>query len=357
MEFNGLTVQRFGVYLTLVSLLPLLAFSTLRFALVDHFGLVSFGGFNIVGIASQMLTKELVVNLPDRDRELAISIIERRDEDRKVISNAGSYPDDHPLIVNNIPLECTRPMPMIFRDWVNCYNYHIWLLSVPLSAERTGHGNIVEVNRELKSLSKHIIAANPKLYFTWLLRAFGDSFFWLPRIDVLVSNASKVLTLVVIMELIFQLYADMASHFRKMGKATLILSLVVLGATTALLAGTGATKGIATAAFNFVFESSFWISLGYILMVGVVGIMVLAKPDIKEFRYLSIFAFAENLYLILIALGYFLFGILLVIAVEPPISRYLMAVYTFFPSLFLVQAYSMVARRFAQFRLLINRTK
>lgn len=345
--------SRFLIYLIATALVPLLAFSTLRLALVGHFGLVSFGGFNLIGITSQMLNEEMVEQLPEQDRALAQSIIEEREEHRAILKSRDPSFSDHALVINNVPVECTTPLPMDYKNWIVCYNYNIHLLSLPLAVDRRGYdGDVIAINRDLESLSRHIIAANPQLYFTWLSNAFADSFFWLPRIDGLVRYSSKVLAATITLNLALEVLIRMTSGFRLKRKIILFAGVV---AFSAILIAAPISIPVLTAAFDFVFESSFLIALVYLLITSVTSIawsikkVKLVKPEALTASDLS-----ENLYLVLITVGYFLAGILLVIAVEPPIPRYLMAVYTFFPGLFLVESYSILSRRFAQLRLTLN---
>jgi hypothetical protein len=59
-------------------IVPFLLFCCLRLGVVGHFGLVSFAGTNIISIAGQLLTPEMVPELPDDLRPLAIGLIETR---------------------------------------------------------------------------------------------------------------------------------------------------------------------------------------------------------------------------------------------------------------------------------------
>lgn len=62
----------------IVTILPFTLFCSLRKALVDHFGLVSFEGMNLSALAAQLLTPEMVPELPPALRPLADRILERR---------------------------------------------------------------------------------------------------------------------------------------------------------------------------------------------------------------------------------------------------------------------------------------
>jgi hypothetical protein len=63
-------------------LAPFLLFSTIRLAVVGDFGLVSFGGTNVISIAGQLLTEAMVPELPEDLRPLASGLIETRQQQK-----------------------------------------------------------------------------------------------------------------------------------------------------------------------------------------------------------------------------------------------------------------------------------
>jgi hypothetical protein len=70
-----------GLFVTgtaLVSGVPWFAFCMLRYVLVGHFGLVSFTGTNMAGIATLILTQDMVPSLKPENRALAQAILEKR---------------------------------------------------------------------------------------------------------------------------------------------------------------------------------------------------------------------------------------------------------------------------------------
>src|SRR5262249_28140453 len=62
----GSRARVFAPRVLILALVPLLAFCSLRRAVVGEFGLVSFGGINVVGLAAQLLTPEIARELPER---------------------------------------------------------------------------------------------------------------------------------------------------------------------------------------------------------------------------------------------------------------------------------------------------
>src|SRR5260370_19503956 len=69
-----------GLVLVAVSTVPFLGFCTYRWAKTGHFGLTSFGGFTAIGVVGQFLTEDLVPDLPEEVRPLALKALERREK-------------------------------------------------------------------------------------------------------------------------------------------------------------------------------------------------------------------------------------------------------------------------------------
>ncbi len=68
--------RRCGVYLAAMAI-PFIAFCTVRQSVTGHWGLVSFGGYNAIGIAGQFLDQESIDKMPDDLKPLANLILER----------------------------------------------------------------------------------------------------------------------------------------------------------------------------------------------------------------------------------------------------------------------------------------
>lgn len=139
--------------LATVALTPFLLWCSLRAAVTGHFGLVSFGGTNLVGIAVSCLTPELVPRLPAEHRELAQAILARRGE-LGVRGGAGNE--------------------YRYRRWARNYNRNIWLVALPVvrgnrPARLDSEGSFwVEANHRLSRFSWAVIRQRPGLYVRWL---------------------------------------------------------------------------------------------------------------------------------------------------------------------------------------------
>ena len=69
---------RITLLLALATLIPYWSFCTLRLVSVGHFGLVSFGGTNLAGLAANFISGRLVTELPQEHRRLARRMLKLR---------------------------------------------------------------------------------------------------------------------------------------------------------------------------------------------------------------------------------------------------------------------------------------
>ncbi len=132
--------------LSTASVLPFLGWCTLRWFIVGHFGLVSFGGYNIIGIAGQLLKPAWISQLNSDVKPLAEEISKRRDQQRNW-STDTSY--DH----------------MESR-----FNAMVWEIAVPAASELYESDSRI-MNRQMANLSGQILLGHPESYATWLWMA------------------------------------------------------------------------------------------------------------------------------------------------------------------------------------------
>ncbi len=137
---------RVALRITLASLLPFLAWSTLRWFVVGHFGLVSFGGYNIIGIAGQFLQKDWTPQLSSDVQTLAVEILKQRE---------GKRDWNTELNYDNMELH---------------FNPMVWDIAVP-AASKLYEADSRVMNRQMARLSSEIILVQPKSYATWLWMA------------------------------------------------------------------------------------------------------------------------------------------------------------------------------------------
>ena len=93
---------RWSLGLVATTVLPFVAFGLLRLAVVGHFGVVSFGGVNLAGLAANFLDAELVRELPGEHRPIAKGMLRLRrqrgweamDRDSVVLDHFKQYSDN-----------------------------------------------------------------------------------------------------------------------------------------------------------------------------------------------------------------------------------------------------------------------
>ncbi|MEO5367976.1 MAG: hypothetical protein H7831_16780 [Magnetococcus sp. WYHC-3] len=149
--------------LLLAALLPLLAWSALRGVVVGHFGLVSFGGANIIGITAALLDDDVVQRLPAHLRPLALAITEERT--RRGLASPFS------------DLGWIR-----YGPWVDQYNPNVHDIAWPAARRLTG-GDMVASNNLMGELSLAIIRTRPVQYLRWLMTASVDGVLTLVQRD------------------------------------------------------------------------------------------------------------------------------------------------------------------------------
>ena len=130
------------------SCLPLAAFCLMRLALVGNFGLVSFAGYNLSGLAVEMLDSSLAEReLPPRFRPLAREILKERQE--RGLHNAfvhGRWD--------------------LARYELN-FSPNIYGIAVP-TVKRLYGDEPTMVNRELADFSRQVIALRKGRYLLWV---------------------------------------------------------------------------------------------------------------------------------------------------------------------------------------------
>jgi len=131
---KGLVQFRFAAGLVAATIGPYLAFCFMRLVLVGHFGLVSFGGYSIVGIAVELIDNDMIRHeLPESLRPLAADIARRREErGLKSVFRGGGV--------------------IRIRQWELQYNDNVWRVAVPAAVERYGNQPVV-INEKLSALS------------------------------------------------------------------------------------------------------------------------------------------------------------------------------------------------------------
>ncbi|MCH7688158.1 MAG: hypothetical protein IH899_16000, partial [Planctomycetes bacterium] len=146
-------LRRITVGLVLVSVLPLLGFCCVRWHYVGHFGLVSFGGYSLIGVTGQFLTEDVIHQLPEELQPLARNAHEKK---RKLIDNPNSKRGGNPLAYSSMESNCDTAIYDVF---------------LPAAQELYGDDSKL-INHRLSQLATAILRAKPQLYALWLAKAF-----------------------------------------------------------------------------------------------------------------------------------------------------------------------------------------
>ncbi len=131
--------------LSVASLVPFLGWCTLRWFVVGHFGLVSFGGYNVIGIAGQLLKPDWTNQLTSDVQPFAEEILRRRDRQHWSVDTS-------------------------YDNMESNFNAMVWEIAVPAASELYESDSRV-MNRQMANLSGQILAGHPGSYATWLWMA------------------------------------------------------------------------------------------------------------------------------------------------------------------------------------------
>ncbi len=141
--FRALLIQR-GLPMLAATLLPFFTYCSLRYVVVNEFGLVSFAGHNIIGIAAQSLEPNDIHSLPDSVKTLARDILDRREV----------HPQYHP--------------PKDYETMESNFNPMVWQIAVPAAKSIVGNDTL-EVDRSLSILARSSMLRHPGFYIRWLI--------------------------------------------------------------------------------------------------------------------------------------------------------------------------------------------
>lgn len=136
----------------LLVITPLILYSSLRLAVVGRFGIVSFGGGNILGIAGQFLQPADIPSLSQEFQGIASRAIERRDSGELKV---GAFDD---LPTSNY---------MRMEDRYDLTIWHIFSDAESGEVER----DPVKWNSQSRRLAVELIRLHPREYLLWLIKA------------------------------------------------------------------------------------------------------------------------------------------------------------------------------------------
>jgi hypothetical protein len=162
---------RVGLGLLAAGVLPYLGWCTLRLALVGHFGLVSFAGYTSVYVPGVWLSDDVVPDLPEDLRPLALAVLRDRaqltdwqpprDKEGRFHFSVDFVADEKRLTA------ITWPSADLFAE--NAMK----LYGGRGDTANEGYGqDWVAVDRKLAAMTVALIKARPSYYADWLVAAF-----------------------------------------------------------------------------------------------------------------------------------------------------------------------------------------
>lgn len=141
-----------GAKLGVACLGPFLLFCGLRWFVVGHFGLVSFGGYNLVGIVSQFLNPGDEERLPPEFQPITRAILRAQNDQHLIRINSEGY------------------RVLSFQEIQNNYNIYIYKIIAPY-LESQQILRPVPINTFLVRFSKALLLLHPESYRRWLIEA------------------------------------------------------------------------------------------------------------------------------------------------------------------------------------------
>ncbi len=174
---SALRALPFASALAAVTVGPFLLFCLLRLFVVGEFGLVSFTGYNAIGIAASMLDAEVLRELPEENQLLAWAILrERKRRNMKPFTFHSAPRPFFELYSRNI-FYIAEPLGTAMANGVRDPDE---LLRVPLRKQRENpktlpplYGERVQtMNRMFSSLSSQVFRVRPALYLKWVRDSF-----------------------------------------------------------------------------------------------------------------------------------------------------------------------------------------
>jgi hypothetical protein len=208
--------------------IPFLLFCGLRSVVVGHFGLVSFGGFNMVGITTQFLTQNIVQSLDPDLQPIARAIIELRDQ-----KNLGP-PDGKSM----------APIPVFVDSYYNRYFQEgilspIWEAARTKSQDQQGfnqnflpQNNMVHVNRISLRLALSVLEARPGIHLIYYVKSFFYSLSFTIYVEGIITVLLLLLFLAhLLLSLLDQTeglrHACSGTHLREAMEFTTIMTISV----------------------------------------------------------------------------------------------------------------------------------
>lgn len=185
--------RRLTLALAALVVVPLLLFSTVRWAAIGHFSVSSLSGYQFAGIGALFLDEELIDELPQNQRRLAREILDQRTR-RGWVPLTPTTPITAPVgpwPARSIRWELTENMFPINEDAVMKILYEEWGREAegPMDVPGMMGPTALAMDERLGELGRALIARRPLLYvkFVWAAFKIGVSILLEDRLVRLLS--------------------------------------------------------------------------------------------------------------------------------------------------------------------------
>lgn len=317
---------------TAATTVPLLAYAALRLFAVGHFGLVSFGGANLAGIALNPIffTEPFVqqLNKPEAKEAAAeilsfrAKLLQRRNEDPSFKLNDTQL-DPHQAL----NAEFLKTLP-VYEAISFGYNASVWDVARPamqsfFEAKGVSRAEMnVRVDRMLSRLSLSSLKYNAYTYVKWLTSAATEAMERCVRYD---GQSSRALTIFCLLLGLTSAVSGVVKFWRS--SESMRRPAVVFALATALVATAywGKVSGLIWGVWGWLPGTVAPLLLPAVIAASglIYAVASFLRPAPSTMHSLH----ARRLEYVLACTGLYVFaGVGLVIAVEVPLDRYLMVV-------------------------------
>ncbi|GEA28115.1 hypothetical protein MiAbW_02687 [Microcystis aeruginosa NIES-4325] len=325
--------------------IPYLLFNILRTSLVNTSGVVSFSGYSLSGITTQMLTADIIPELPVEQQQLAQAIVDWREQLKNMSPEELSQAIDEQFNHENMTPCLIPASKATYTQWYYCFGFNSWRTAIKVANNLYGD-NPVLVNDSLKDLSLSIIKIQPRLYFKWIYNGLKLALKRLtyPEVggvekslteDVFLSYIAKVITFVlVLLCLLFLLKIIGITYLEKPAFLESPTSfLAIISSSLLIVYGLLLRWGFDFSDFLIIILwYNFLVIIAAIVifvLIRIIGIFKFSSSDLKFFLPIP----TELSAITMTGILFFLGGTFLTILVARPIPRYTQAYSVFLPSI------------------------
>jgi hypothetical protein len=336
--------RNIAIKVLIACLIPYLLFNILRTSLVNTSGVVSFAGYSLSGITTQMLTADLIPELPIKQQQLARAIVDWREQLKNMSPEQLSRAINEPFNNHKNMAPCLIPASKAtFSQWSYCYNFNCWRTAIKVAKNMYGDNPVI-VNNSLKDLSLSIIKIQPRLYFRWIYNSLKVALSTFVYQDPFLNHVAKIITLfIILLCLVFSIKIIGITYLEKPAFLDSPISI------SAIITSSLFTIYCLLLSIGFNFSDLIIIILGYnfIAIIATIVIFILIKIASIVKSSLSDFQFflpipTDLSAITMTGILFFLGGTFLTILVARPNARYIQTYSVFLPSVLSLTALILV---------------